>query len=201
MKRLTQQSKSRFCLSGDRASLKASNQEAAHSVLCSTIICWQADTFRDRGGKWRDYQSVYQTMKILITLLSNQSILKEVNPEYSLHRLMLKLQYFGHLIQNDESLEKTLMLGKMECRRKRGWQRTRWLDGITDSMAISLSKLWEMVKDREAGYAAVHEVGESHSTEPLSNNNKLADLIFMAPHWSFSRSGTHISYLGVLPFV
>ena len=120
MKRLTQQSKSRFCLSGDRASLKVSNQEVAHSVLCSTIICWQADTFRDGGGKWRDYQSVYQTMKILITLLSNQSILKEINPEYSLHRLMLKLQYFSHLIQNDESLEKTLMLGKMECRRKRG---------------------------------------------------------------------------------
>ena len=101
----------------------------------------------------------------------------------------------------NSSLEKTLMLGKMECRRKRGWQKIRWLDGITDSMAISLSKLWEVVKDREAGYAAVHEVGGSDSTEPLSNNNKLADLIFMAPHWSFSRSGTHISYLGVLPFV
>ena len=120
MKRLAQQSKSRFCLSGDRASLKVSNKEVAHSVLCSTAICWQADTFRDGGGTWRDYQSVHQTMKILITLLSNQSILKEINPEYSLDRLMLKLQYFGHLIQKDESLEKTLMLGKMECRRRRG---------------------------------------------------------------------------------
>ena len=123
----------------------------------------------------------FETALFNSLLLDDKPILKEISPEYSVEGLMpkLKLQYFGHLMWTTDSLEKTLMLGKIEGRRRTGWERMKWLDGITDSMDMSLSKLWELVMDREVWRAAIHGVAKCQT--------QLSDWTELKPPWHIIR--------------
>ena len=140
-----------------------SNSLWPHGILQARILEWVAFPFSRGSSQLRDRNQISHMAGGFLTSWAAREALKEINPEYSLEGLMLKLkpQYFGQLIQRADSLEKTLMLGKIEGRKRRGWQRMEWLDGITNSMDMSLSKFQEMVKDREACHVSAHGVTRS----------------------------------------
>ena len=154
------------------------------SFTVKKVKHWRIDAFE--LWCWRRLLRVPWTAR-----RSKQSILKEINPEYSLEGLMLKRQYFGHLMQRTNSLEKTLILGNIEGRRRRRWQRTRWLDSITDSMDMSLSKLQKMMKDREAWHAAVCGVAKSQ-TRLRDWTTTLSHSVYM-PHFIYPLMDTQVA--------
>ena len=179
--------------------------------------CWQKSLVRPQNDIWL-LAATWMDLEIIVRCLglsklsrrSTQSLLKEINPEYSLEGLMRKLQYFGHLMSWADSLEKTLMLGKVEGKRRRGQQRMRWLDGITDSMDMNSNKLWEIVKVREAWSAVVHRIAKSRTrlsdwttTEAWSSGHVQRHCLCDGQPWGaeqrFRMSAGSVAHAGRLP--